>query len=81
MEIRDRIRAHQRVVFVHPGEEEEGGEHCAAEMRQAFSSLTTTTTHSFAVCLSVVVVVVLGACVLRKEAFRDAFRARKEEAQ
>ena len=63
----------ERVVFVHPGEEEEGGEQRAAEMRQEFSS-SFTTTHSFAAV--VVVVVVLGVCVLRGEAFRDAFRAR-----
>jgi len=52
---------------VHPGEEEEGGEQRAAEMRQEFSSSFTTTHFAF---------VVLGVCVLRKEAFRDAFRAR-----
>ena len=69
MEIRRGIRACERVVFVHPGEEEEGGEQRAAEMRQEFSSFTT----HFAF-------VVLGVCVLRKEAFRNAFRAR-EEAQ
>ena len=55
------------MVFVHPGEEEEGGEQRAAEMRQEFSSSFTTTHFAF---------VVLGVCVLRGEAFRDAFRAR-----
>jgi hypothetical protein len=62
---------------VHPGEEEEGGEHCAAEMRQEFSSSFTTTTHSFAVCLSVLFSVCV--CSLKRSFPRRVPRAREEE--
>ncbi len=71
MEIRHGIRACERVVFVHPGEEEEGGEQRAAEMRQEFSSSFTTTTHSFALS---VVVVVLGVCVPRARRRNEEMR-------
>ena len=65
----------QRVVFVHPGEEEEGGEHRAAEMRQEFSS-SFTTTHSFAVCL---LLLLFSVCVFSEEKLSETRSAREEE--